>query len=175
MSEHDTFVAERGAAIIFCEWTGSAYVEHQAMIRAITSTPAGPNEPTVNLTYSDGVGATLAANVPNIETKSGDVDCWRAIYRKDVNWALQSQSNTRPMQGQLVWIGIWDPTDEDHAWFLGFVLAVLGAPTLPKPNINATYVNAAGDSTNVEQVVAATTLSNPEGEDIWLDYVDAPA
>lgn len=159
MSEHNIFNPNPGAIVIYGEWNGSAYVEFQALIRVVISTPAGQNEPTINLSYSDGVGAAdIANNVRNIEVSDlgANEDYWRAQFEIRAGDSRPFATNYRPSQGKIVWIAFYDTAIEEHRFFLAFVRAIPGNPNDQTPNVNLTYFDSrpgVEDSVNANNVL----------------------
>lgn len=168
MSEHNTFTAEPGKIVIYGEWTGSEYQEYQGYIRAVISVPGGEDEPTINLTYSDGVGAASQANVvENIEIITGNDDYWRAQFDPVRSDSLPEQI-TRPVQGDVVWLAIYDTSISEYRFHLGFVRAIPGAPTDQTPNLNVSYYDDIAEAdVNANQVVPEP--DNTGTDDYWWD------
>lgn len=172
MPHHNTFTAKPGNIVIYGEWTGSEYVEHQAYIRAIVGNPGGEDEPTINLTYSDGQGgADPVNNVLNIEHLTGDVDYWRAQFDPYLAASLP-YSNTRPAQGEVVWLAVWDTEEEAHGFELAFVRAIPGPPSDQEPRLNLSYYDpAVPGNVNKNNVASEADLSDVTGEDFWFDLI----
>lgn len=162
------FTPQPGKIVIFGEWTGSEYVEHQGYIRTIQSTPGGPNEPTINLSYSNGVNLAQANNVRNIEIADigANEDYWRAQFDPQAQDSRPFATQYRPAQGEVVWVAIYDATEAEHFWFLGFVRALVGAPTDDTPILNLSYydsragIEADVNANNVDPVEEAGATDN---------------
>lgn len=145
---------EPGRVVVFGEWSGSEYVEHQAYIRVVGA--GSEFHPDVNLTYSDGVGAAQPANnVKSIETAGAGEDYWRYLTQPNVSDSRPFATQYRPAQGEIVWLAIYDATEGEHFFFLGFVRAIPGAPTDQTPRINCSYYDtrpSVADTVNANNV-----------------------
>jgi len=168
------FVPAPGKIVIFGEWTGSEYVEYQAYIRTVVSTPAGEDEPRINLTYSDGVGAAdQANNVDNIEIISGNVDYWRAQDEPVLADSLPP-TITRPNAGDIVWMIVYDSVSNDDFPAVAAIRSIPGAPTDPEPSLNVSYYDPITDDDAVSNQVEAEP-NKVTGEDHWFDFQGASA
>lgn len=152
---------QKGQIVIYGEWTGSAYVEYEAYVRVV-ATP-GSETSDVSLSYSDGSGAASQANnIANIETISSNVDYWRAETQPLLGASQPLATGERPLQGQIVWLLIYDSTEAEYFNFLGFVRAIQGPPTDLEPSINTSYfdtrssVDASVNANNVDSVEDVT-------------------
>jgi len=152
-----------GKLVIYGEWNGSEYDEYQAIIRSVQATPAGRDEPTINLAYSDGASATNANNVRNIELIDSREDYWRALFDPDVNDSTPPVI-ARPTPGQVVWLGRFNPGIGNHTLVLAFVRSVPGNPNETEPTLNLTYFDPdTSDSLNINQVAPITDPASETG------------
>lgn len=167
MPHHNTFTAAPGKIVIYGEWLGTEYVERQAYIKSIVATPAGEDEPTINLRYSNGQGPALNANsVVNIELITGNDDYWRAQFDPVVQDSLPA-TITRPLQGDIVWLTVWDSTANDDYKALAFVRAIPGAPGNQTPDLQLSYWDViVEDDVNINNVAPFDGFS---GDDHWFD------
>lgn len=163
MTDHNTL--EKGRVVVYGRWTGTEYVEHQAFVRAIVG--ADEFHTAINLTYSNGSGAALPVNnVLNIEQLTGNDDYWRWLTQPDVNDSIP-RTITRPVQGQVEWIAIFDATTQETTNYLCFVRAIPGAPTNPTPRLNTTYFDpVTDDAVNANNV---DPYDGTSGDDYWFD------
>lgn len=167
MSDH----VDAGSICIIGIGNGSGYDEYQGYIRAITSVPGGESEPTINATYSDGIGGATQINVlENIEHADLGIndDYWRAQLEENLGDS-QPFANTRPVQGQILWVGIYDATEGEYFHHLGIVRAVLGAPTDQEPSLALSYYDK-NDNTdnNANSVVPFSEAGSTD--DYWADF-----
>lgn len=171
MSEHNTFTAAPGKIVIYGEWVVAAYVEYQAYIRSVVSTPAGEDEPIINLTYNDGIGAANQANgISNIELISPQDDYWRAQFDPNIS-ASRPETITRPNAGGVVWLGIYDSSIAEHRFRLGTVRSIPGNPSNPEPNLNVSYYDEILENdVNANQVVPFPAAGATD--DYWFDLKD---
>lgn len=168
MSGHNTLVP--GRVIIFAEWTGSEYVEHPAYVRAIVGDNTNTDHVEVNLSYNSGVGAaTPANNVKNIEQLTTDEDYWRWMHQPDLQHS-QPFGNTRPLQGEIIWIGVYDPAEGEYYHYLAFVRAIPGPPQDQEPPVNCSYYDSAIDDTVNANVVKPFTEAATD-ENYWADVL----
>jgi len=155
----------KGRIIIYGEWTGSEYVEHQAYVRAIV----GMNHPfhtEVNLTYSNGNQATPINNILNIEQITGNEDYWRNQDQPNINDSIP-RTVTRPTQGDIVWLTIWDDNIQDDMSVLAFVRSIPGPPQEPEPNLNLSFYDPVADDAGVLNNVAP--WAGTGGSTLWFD------
>lgn len=162
---------EKGQVCIVGIGNGSGYDEHQGYIRAITATPAGPDQPTINATYSTGTGA--ATQINSLENEEvADLGLNDDYWRQQLPTAVSDSrpfTNTRPVQGQIVWVAIYDATEEEHYFFLAFVRAIPGAPSEPEPNLNVSYLDLRDDSDNNANQIEPFSTAAPT-DDYWFDF-----
>lgn len=170
------FTPQPGKIVIFGEWTGSEYVEHQGYIRTIQSTPGGPNEPTINLSYSNGTNLAQANNVENIEIAAANSDYWRAQFDPQVDDSRPFATQYRPAAGAVVWVGIYDSGEQEHFWFLGFVRALVGNPSDQTPVINLSYYDSrAGIEADVNANVVDPFEEAGATDDHWFKVAEVSA
>lgn len=155
---------EKGRIIVYGEWTGSEYVEHQALVRAIVGT--GEFHTAINLTYSNGANASPVNNVLNIEEITTNVDYWRWLTQPNINNSIP-RTITRPVQGQVVWLAVYDSGANDTANFLAFVRAIPGNPSDPEPKLNLSYYDPVTDDSKNANVVVP--FDGSSGDDYWFD------
>lgn len=160
-----------GAPIIIGVGNGSGYDEFQGYIRAIQSTPQGPDEPTVNATYNDGVGgANQANNLRNIEVADlgANEDYWRAQSPVNISDS-RPFTNTRPSQGDIVWVAIYNAVEQEHFFYLGFVRAVIGPPIDQTPVLNVSYYNTDDEvDNNLNNLIPFVELAGSVS--YWADF-----
>lgn len=167
MTEHNTL--EPGRVVVYAEWTGSEYIEHQAYVRAIVGVNSGNDHVEINLSYSDGAGAaTPANNVKNIEQITTDETYWRWMHQPEIADSLPP-TITRPLRGQIVWIVVYDAVVNDDYKVLAFVRAIPGPPTNQTPDLHLSYYDPVLDDTVNNQNVAPWDGST--GSDHWFDAV----
>ena len=163
-----------GTECKFFEWNGASHDEFHGIITNVLS--GNPLHPNVTLRYSSGAAAPVAANVVNIESLGEDtsgVDYWRP-NRVGTVFIEPRQILEIPAQGQIIWVFVYDATDNENYEHVGFVRSVVGIPAIDS-NVNVTVFDpGTGDAENVNQVRPYTDFTSPadatnQQENYWCD------